>query len=105
MLCPRDDRNTFKTNSGQGLPAHSALYINNNNKICSTIMAFLADCGNFKIAVARIAGGDKAGGNEYPHHVLIEVTVKGKTRRCNGAIIKENWVLTVASCLYINANK
>jgi Trypsin len=49
----------------------------------------------------RIAGGVQASKGDFPWHVkLVSFSTGGAIRVCGGALIKYNWVLTAASCVY-----
>jgi len=48
----------------------------------------------------RITGGEEAVLGQFPYHVKIEASIGGIRRFCSGALIRYNWVITVAQCIY-----
>ncbi|CAG9805190.1 unnamed protein product [Chironomus riparius] len=47
----------------------------------------------------RIAGGGNATLGQFPHHAKVEPSIGSFRRLCGGALIKYNWVITVAQCI------
>lgn len=53
----------------------------------------------FKI-IPRIVNGNAAERNYYPYHALVIAEDEaGTSRNCNGAILNENWIISVADCI------
>jgi len=48
----------------------------------------------------RIAGGGIANLGDFPYHVKIEPSIGSFRQLCGGALIRYNWVITVAQCIF-----
>ena len=48
----------------------------------------------------RISSGNIAALGQFPYHAKIESSIGSTRRLCGGALIRYNWVITVAQCIF-----
>ncbi|XP_070509986.1 uncharacterized protein [Chironomus tepperi] len=105
--------NLRKVNCVYGFKVKWAKYNNRRNgpSFCSKCLQFGHGQRGFIIVLSifiisvyaesqRIAGGDNATLGQFPYHAKIEPSIGSFRRLCGGALIKYNWVITIAQCIF-----